>query len=145
MGTAVSSAWPIADLLRYVRTRFQPWRFGPLALLLALAATATDEREIEAVAVRALLALPWLLQFRLLRRSRSPARRAAVAGGRQHGLPRRRPAGDGRRRGDAAAAARGSLVARGCPRAGVRDAGVPVRAALPAPATGALAVCGRRR
>jgi hypothetical protein len=57
MEIAVSSASWIADLGAYLRTRFPPRRFVPLALFLALAAGAS--------LWYALLALPWLLQFRL--------------------------------------------------------------------------------
>jgi hypothetical protein len=65
METAVSSASASADLQHYLRTRFGPVRFALLALFLALASAALDDSEAALVLGRALLVLPWLLQFRL--------------------------------------------------------------------------------
>src|SRR4051794_34519101 len=62
MEIAVSSTWPLADLARYGWTRFPPGRFVPLAVYLGLAAGAGD---LALVAQRVLLALAWLLEFRL--------------------------------------------------------------------------------
>src|SRR5262245_55724700 len=62
MEIAVSSTWSIAELALYGRTRFPLWRFGPLALFLALAGGATDAM---AMFGGALLALAWFFQFRL--------------------------------------------------------------------------------
>jgi hypothetical protein len=62
MEIAVSSTWPLADLARYGRTRFPPGRFVPLAVYLGLAATAG---ELTLIPQRVLLALAWLLEFRL--------------------------------------------------------------------------------
>jgi 4-hydroxybenzoate polyprenyltransferase len=65
METGVSSASPIADLLRYLRTRFPLAQFVSLALFLALAAGAVNHSGPVQFLWRSLLVLPWLLQFRL--------------------------------------------------------------------------------
>lgn len=62
----MSSAWSIAELLAYRRTRFPLVRFGLLALFLTLATAATDETPmLSRAAQHLLLVLPWLFQFRL--------------------------------------------------------------------------------
>jgi hypothetical protein len=65
METAVSLS-SISELRNYRRTRFPLALFGPLALLLALAAAAVDPTAtIKVWLWHSLLVLPWLLQFRL--------------------------------------------------------------------------------
>lgn len=60
------SSHSTADLRAWALERFSLWRFGPLALLLVLAATAgTGLPPIERLGRDALLALLLLLQFRL--------------------------------------------------------------------------------
>ena len=60
------SSSSLDDLRAWARERFQAWRFGPLALLLALAASAGAGRpRIERLGRDALLALLCLLQLRI--------------------------------------------------------------------------------
>jgi hypothetical protein len=66
METAVSFKSSIAELYCYQRTRFPLVRFVPLALFLALAASALDKTPpLGLWLLRSFLVLPWLLQFRL--------------------------------------------------------------------------------
>ena len=66
METAVSFKSSIAELYCYQRTRFSLARFVPLALFLALAASAIDDTPtVGRWLLRSLLVLPWLLQFRI--------------------------------------------------------------------------------
>ncbi len=65
MEIAVSSTWPLADLAHYGRTRFPPVRFVPLAVYLSLAAAVGETFSFSLTMQRLLLALAWLLEFRL--------------------------------------------------------------------------------